>query len=198
MISLWWRLESLYVRTVLAYRRAFGRKEYPVVCLSSELRYLWHLLAVRPLWFIVWCVIRLYACTRPKVVLSDDGKGYAESEAALRARGLNPYLTRWMLTGTLEPGKTSVEGYMLHYMHRPDYDRRLHNHPCEWAKSRVLRGRYVERRREPAQLETIAVHNVGDRIAWTAETFHRITDVYKDTWTLFRAGPKHGRGWGFK
>lgn len=158
-------------------------------------------------WFLVWLVVRAYTilARRPFVVLTDDGKGWAESAAELEARGLEPYVTRWFLSTKPAPGKTSIEGWMLHYFHRPDYDRRLHNHPYSWALSRVLRGGYIERRAYVYANEVTAdpgtekylVRHVGDRIGFSEYVFHRITGVAPNTWTLFRAGPRHGRGWRF-
>jgi hypothetical protein len=78
-----------------------------------------------------------------------------------------------------------------------DKDRLLHNHPWEWSWSLVIRGGYVEDRREidgPVRRRRLwpgMINVLGPR------TFHRITDLKgAETWTFFRAGKKNA-GWGF-
>jgi hypothetical protein len=104
-----------------------------------------------------------------------------------------PYISRWFLSADPPPGSTLAEGWHLHRIHASDGDRRLHNHPTEWARAWILRGGYVEQR--GAACLTYAP---GDRVELPPHVYHRIRSVRPNTWTLFRAGPKHGRGWGFR
>jgi hypothetical protein len=139
---------------------------------------------IRAFWFLVWCVLRLYACTRPKVVIRLDGEAY---------------LTRWFLTCPWKPGDpTGPEGWYLHHIHRPDADRRLHNHPWHWASSRILRGGYSELYHAGDGRDKFRINYPGDGHYIFGYMFHRIHAVLPNTWTLFRAGPKHGKGWGFE
>jgi hypothetical protein len=139
----------------------------------------------RAFWFLVWCVIRAYAEFRPQRTIILDGKRY---------------MVRYFLTSTPEGDATGTPGTYLHHIRCADVDRRVHNHPWEWANTRILRGGYVERREWPGERISgfIFSRKPGDRAALTPNVYHRITYVEPNTWTLFRAGPKHGRGWGFK
>jgi hypothetical protein len=150
---------------------------------------------IRAFWFLVWCVLRLYACTRTKHTIMLDGK---------------PYITRYYLTCARTCN--GPEGYYLHHIHAPDADRRLHDHPWHWASSRILRGGYTELRRVVrfAARRTAEVRGTMRRTQFNAgalsvlyahasyHDYHRIVDIEPNTWTLFRAGPKHGKGWGFE
>jgi hypothetical protein len=146
---------------------------------------------IRLWWWLMWAALRAYAFTRPKFVIVLDGEAY---------------ITRWYLTGT---GPTPANGFAtgepglyLHHIHRPDADRRLHNHPYDWAEWTILRGGYVEARAR-ATVSGCRAHYfdrhyaAGDLVEISPHTYHRIVTVRPNTWTLFRAGPKHGRGWGF-
>ena len=146
----------------------------------------------RSLWFLMWCVLRVYAFTRPKAVIKLDGE---------------PYITRWFLTSRPDLGETGPPGWYLQRIHRPDADRRMHNHPWRWASSRILRGGYVEAREvrrlafDTSSYHTLR-HKPGSRVVLyshaSVNDYHRIQHVEPNTWTLFHAGPKHGEGWGFK
>jgi hypothetical protein len=138
---------------------------------------------VRLAWFVVWLVVRAYAETRPKVTIMLNG---------------SPYLTRWFLTSTPEPGRTGTPGWYLHHVHRADADRRQHNHPWTWATSLILRGWYVD---ESPCLCHHAAHSerlsAGARNVLFGSSYHRIAAVSRGgAWSLFHAGPKHGHGWG--
>lgn len=128
--------------------------------------------------FSLWVVLRLLATTRPMIT----------------ARGPDgtPIFHRWFLTSRPFGGSTGTPGWYLHHLTAPDYDPEEHNHPWERAETRVLRGGYTESRSgiRRARLP-------GDCAGFSGSTFHRITSVLPNTWTLFYAGPKHGRGWGF-
>lgn len=94
----------------------------------------------------------------------------------------------------------------LHYIRRPDNDRHLHDHPCDF-RSIILKGYYAERRRR-----LIAVHDYGagereyDEITiWRtagstyfakATDFHSITAMpAAGVWTLFIMYQTPGPGW---
>ena len=136
----------------------------------------------RAFWYAVWLVLRAYAFTRPSVTIFLGGR----------------YLRRWFLTCTPEQDASGTPGRYLHEWHSPDPDRRLHNHPWEWAYTRVLRGGYTEARSDWDKPARIRVRRVGDRVAFGPSTRHRVAAIAPNTWTLFHAGPKHGRGWGPK
>lgn len=137
----------------------------------------------RAFWFLVWLVVRAYAEFRPQRTIYLDGK---------------KYMTRFFLTSTPQGDETGTPGWYLHCLHAHDADRRVHNHPWEYASTRVLRGGYLERRQYSDGARLMFVRIAGDRSTFPPEVFHRITWVDKNTWTLFHAGPKHGRGWGFR
>jgi hypothetical protein len=142
-------------------------------------------------WYLVWFVVRAYAFTRPRHTFMLDG---------------SPYVTRWYLTGSrreiraaLERGETGMPGTWLHYFHRADADRRLHNHPYAWCRTRILRGGYTELRAYGDRDPWVYEHRAGvTSVIITHGTWHRIASLHGETWTLFTAGPKHGRGWGFR
>jgi len=144
----------------------------------------------RALWYVVWLVVRAYAYTRPHTTIYVDGKRYVK---------------RWFLTGSrreiraaLGRGETGFPGTWLHYFHCADTDRRLHNHPNEWCGSRILRGGYTEATALLDAPAVILTYRAGDTNWLTPIVWHRIAALHGETWTLFTAGPKHGRGWGFR
>jgi hypothetical protein len=145
--------------------------------------------AVRLFWWFVWIVLRVYAVTRPKVVIHLNG---------------SPYMTRWFLTCTPPTDargvftETGTPGWYLHRIHRPDADRRLHNHPWKRATSWILRGGYIEIREGHPGEHLRHERRPGDRVGLAGQTFHRVASVFDPCYTLFRSGPKHGRGWGFR
>lgn len=104
-----------------------------------------------------------------------------------------PYLTRWHL---VDLGFCKV---FLHHIHRADKDRDLHNHPWPRAFAVVLRGGYYEQRGDqpPAAAFYYGPATDGPRInTLRPDTYHRITYVRPNTWTLFFAG-RRSRDWGF-
>lgn len=142
----------------------------------------------RALWFLVWCLVRAYAATRPRCSIN---------------RG---QMTRYFLTGdkreiraALARGETGMPGLYLHRVNTADSDARgLHNHPWSRGDTRVLRGEYIERRQYDDGARLTFIRRAGNRATLPPEVFHRITSVKPNTWTLFRASEKHGRGWGFR
>lgn len=141
----------------------------------------------RAFWYLVWLAVRVYASTRPKVYL--DGAN----------------VTRWFLTGNaseirarLLAGETGMPGLYLHHFHGADRDRRTHNHPWWRAETRILRGGYTEIREYDDSARLLFEKRAGDTGEIFERTFHRVAALHGDTWTLFRAYAKHGRGWGFK
>jgi hypothetical protein len=85
----------------------------------------------------------------------------------------------------------------LHWIHRPDPDRDLHDHPWPFAAF-VLRGGYEEyASKKPAK------DPVGDRrtISWFnskgTTSGHRISKVKPGTLTLIFSGPRKRKSWGF-
>lgn len=106
----------------------------------------------------------------------------------------DPYMTRILFP--------RVFGFrpMLHHIHRPDYDRDLHDHPWAWCVSLILRGSYDEER--PADCHHAdCMRTVERRVRWTnyitRGTWHRITELHGNVWTLFIAGPRVQK-WGFR
>ena len=92
-----------------------------------------------------------------------------------------------------------MPGLYLHEIHSADSDARgLHNHPWSRGDTRVLRGEYIERRQYDDGARLTFIRRAGSRATLPPEVFHRITSVKPNTWTLFRAFQKHGRGWGFR
>lgn len=129
---------------------------------------------------LLWFVLRAYAALRPYRAITYPGTSDILFE-------------RWFLTSRPKGASTGTPGWYLHRYRRPDYERREHNHPWSDAHTRVLRGGYVETRDGHRR-----VRLPGDRAGFSPAVFHRIVAVLPGTWTLFYAGPKHGRGWGFR
>jgi hypothetical protein len=105
------------------------------------------------------------------------------------------YLSRYTLAELPDGGFA-----YLHFFHRSDVDRELHNHP--WAgESLILTGGYREERRmgEPGayRVET-RTYQVGDVNVLGPDTFHRVDllDEAAGCWTLFVAGERT-HAWGF-
>jgi hypothetical protein len=142
--------------------------------------------------WLVWLLAYAYARFRPRHTFH---------------LGVAPYLTRYYLTGTgptaANNQATGEPGWYLHHIHEPDADRRLHNHPWTWARYWIRRGGYVELRRyhvdadDPPHSTRVRTVGPGDRLGLSRYVYHRIASVQPRTWSLFHAGPKHGRGWGF-
>jgi len=109
------------------------------------------------------------------------------------------YLGRWhfprWITKRVDP---SAEHLFLHYFYTSDPDRGWHNHPYVWCESELLQGAYVQeiRVRYGMGHTFTETFRAGDRNALTDE-FHAVRLLATPVWTLFRAGPKHGKSWGF-
>ena len=95
------------------------------------------------------------------------------------------------LTRTLLP-RFGARRVILHKIHRPDFDRHLHNHPWKRATFMILTGGYIEERlvvepklhrNHPADVEetslTPGMFNHIDE-----DDYHRIMHVEPNTWTL--------------
>lgn len=109
------------------------------------------------------------------------------------------------LTRTLLP-RFGARRVILHKIHRPDFDRHLHNHPWKRATFVILTGGYIEERlvsilqprdglpifeNEETSLTPGMVNHIHE------EDYHRITHVEPNTWTLGFLGERHGKEWGF-
>lgn len=146
-----------------------------------------------------------------RTITRDDGK---------------PYLERWYLCGEPGGLKYFGEGQQTMrwwqraftrlpciYLHRfvsSDDDEELHNHPWE-ATSFILAGGYIEERRlfEPCDkgdfdvwiryrkgLTSLRDYSPGMLNRIFANTYHKVTLVEKDCWTILVCGKKVGT-WGF-
>lgn len=144
--------------------------------------------------FLLWCFYRAWACFRPsdRIVLGGD-----------------LYMRRFYLRG--EPNGSGPSLRLQHIV-RADKDRTLHNHPWDYAESRILRGWYREKRQacywprtttEQRGPETLHRRAPGTRNVLRSDYFyediHRIVAVSPGgVWTLFRTSARHGRGWGMR
>lgn len=115
------------------------------------------------------------------------------------------YLKRWRIFGYLSPddnykGKPIKSKLpftvRLHNFLRPDADDSLHNHPWKWAFSFVFRGCYREVRRNKNGDIFWKEHKAPAFNFISGDDYHKITQLYGDTWTLFVTGPKRS-SWGF-
>jgi hypothetical protein len=153
-------------------------------------------------WFVRFAKLPKRTITR------DDGK---------------PYLERWYLCGEagglkyFPEGQTTMRWWQKAltrlpcvYLHRfvaSDDDEELHNHPWE-ATSLILAGGYLEERRVDILPEKVVYlkHPRGRTIMQDftpgmlnyifADTFHKVTLIEADAWTLIVCGKKVGT-WGF-
>jgi hypothetical protein len=123
----------------------------------------------------------------------------------------DPYITRILLP------RLGGARRMIHRIHRAD-DRVMHNHPWEWATTRILTGGYLEERMPLCQATGMCTpagqtprfspclicpelpewhwRRPGDTATLDMFDFHRIATVHDRTWTLFTAGERVQR-WGF-
>jgi hypothetical protein len=120
------------------------------------------------------------------------------------------YLGRWYLLGGDGHGRAPgwrgqcQHNLFLHHFWMSDPDG-LHNHPYRKSRSLILTGGYWEWRRKhvPGHHEVIFQQGKhyppGSVNTIRADDFHRVVlcDMQRGVWTLFFAGKKHGRGWGF-
>ena len=105
------------------------------------------------------------------------------------SNGETPYITRTLFprVGPMRP--------MLHQIHRADADEALHNHPWRTATSLILSGGYTEERLvgdEKVQF----TYGPGDVNRLDAGTFHRISAIEPNTWTMLVVGERM-QSWGF-
>ena len=98
--------------------------------------------------------------------------------------GTSPYRSSWLLA--------RGGGYDLNLprFHRGDLDAEHHSHPWRWAVSLILAGGYVEERRTARDTVVARVLRAGALNFLRADTFHRITLLDGEAWTLFVTGPK--------
>jgi hypothetical protein len=101
----------------------------------------------------------------------------------------SPYLTRTLLP------RVRGRRLMLHRIHRPDSDRWLHNHPWKTAAFLILGGGYTEERLVDGDVVKFVL-KPGDVNRLDANTFHRITSIEPNTWTLGLIGERV-QDWGF-
>lgn len=94
--------------------------------------------------------------------------------------------------------KTPFGTIKLHWIHRPDPDRDLHDHPW-WFMSFVLCGGYTEIVSDQPSKGWLRQHT--RKIRWfnykDTETAHRIDTVKPNTLTLVITGPNKHKSWGF-
>lgn len=153
---------------------------------SARFAWPWRRIAIG---WLLWLVLRAYALARPLRVIGVDAAGNSRLGPQP-----NPLFLRWFLTTKpTRPDETGTPGWYLHNYRREDHDRREHTHPWTTAHTLILRGGYIETRDGIRR-----VRLPGDRAVITERESHRIVSVLPNTWTLFYAGPKHGRGWGFR
>lgn len=101
----------------------------------------------------------------------------------------SPYLTR-----TLMP-RVGARRMILHRIWRPDVDPHLHNHPWRMASFKILSGGYTEERLVDDEIVRLT-YRPGDvnQLDWS--TFHRISHLEPNTWTLGLVGERI-QDWGF-
>lgn len=122
----------------------------------------------------------------------------------IRGKDGLPYLTRVLFP------RRNGRRWLLHYWHRPDADKDLHNHPWADARGRVLLGGYVEDRLEeprtwfdlidtsvPRTAISTRIYRRGDQTELLADTFHQVAYIQPRTWTLLNVGERVQR-WSFR
>lgn len=143
------------------------------------------------------CTLGLHRPCPPNVKVADR----LLPAITIHAESVDPYLTRAYINGH---DRSRYPGVFLHYFHRGDLDRELHNHPWEDSLSLVLTGGYAERYRlgrDGTTRERYVAPFSVNRIRH--DTFHRITLATDHCWTLFIAGSRvapereDAAGWGF-
>lgn len=99
------------------------------------------------------------------------------------------YLTRLFLV------HTPVGSICLHWIHKPDPEPYLHDHPVSFF-SVILRGWYTEWRAKGNGQRHLRSHYLFNFIRASENDRHTIALVYPHTLTLAFMGPKR-REWGF-
>jgi hypothetical protein len=117
--------------------------------------------------------------------------GHAFTYVIMDITSRSPYLTRTLLP------RIANRRLMIHQIHRPDADRYLHNHPWSFADFLIVSGGYTEQRwsADRSHVDTRELAP-GDVNRITSDTFHRITEVRPNTWTIGLIGKRVG-SWGF-
>lgn len=116
-----------------------------------------------------------------------------------RAKG-QPYLHRAYLSPKV-PGDLKDLGpnLFLHTFVADDDEGQLHCHPWEWSVSYILVGSYREVRSTPKRRDeklvvlkkpTVKLFKPGMINVIKSDTFHNVSLVTKDVWTLFLHGPR--------
>lgn len=101
------------------------------------------------------------------------------------------YLIRYYLI------RTAVIELVIHHILRPDGEKRLHDHPWNWAFSLILVGSYLEERGADNTRVSVKVFCPGQINLIRSATKHRIADLLsEDVWTLFIHGPRV-QSWSF-
>lgn len=105
----------------------------------------------------------------------------------------DPYLSKFKLIGDFRASPYLA----LHFFHRGDEDRELHNHPWPGV-SLILTGGYREEYLDAQGNVASRVLRPGNLNVIGLHTFHRVELIpgADPTWTLFLAGPKR-QSWGF-
>jgi hypothetical protein len=101
----------------------------------------------------------------------------------------SPYLTRTLLP------RVRGRRVMLHRIHREDQDRWMHNHPWSTAAFLIVSGGYTEERLVDGSVVTTTLR-AGDVNRLDASTYHRITAIEPNTWTIGLIGDRV-QDWGF-
>lgn len=140
--------------------------------------------------WLLWLALRVFVflARKPNCTFKDPETG-------------SDYLTRWWLgKRSVWPdsqGRTGGQGWYLHCFHRSDYARDLHSHPSRFTVCLILRGGYLEERREGLDGELFSTSNRPGKINVLFEqTFHRTELIGNSSWSLVYMGPRSG-GWGF-
>jgi hypothetical protein len=132
------------------------------------------------------CVVGLYALNvwRNKFDIVNDGSLYLRRFHLIRAKHFKVF---------------------LHRIYKADGDRHMHNHPWPDSGSLILWGGYREERVGTIDLGRAGmfvgskVHHLyqaSDTMRLYPGTYHRITDVFPNTWTLFWTRAR-AREWSF-
>jgi hypothetical protein len=109
------------------------------------------------------------------------------------------YLQRFRVLGWM-PGSSWRLPFSiyLHRFARADLDDAPHSHPWAWAFSLVLHGGYLEMRANGADRSERSwrwLMPLSMNWLWS-DTYHVVTTIKPETWTLFIVGPK-AKSWGF-
>lgn len=144
----------------------------------------------------------------PRIIYDRDGKTpylsrYYITQRPRMADGSDPFEAGQLRKGVIWPD--APFGLFLHYFHRGDDDKSLHNHPWRWACSFILAGGYSEERRGQPMPNSKGRYYVENRVVpplsfnfIKGTDFHRVDliDEERGAWSLFLVGPKITT-WGF-